>query len=106
MLQAMETAAYETKLEQVNERIESQQALEAAVSAQQTSPRHRLDRSDRAPQPSILTTFAEKLSLDPSAKEERKGAKMKTKEELAAELNDYLPSKEMADAANVPYKRE
>lgn len=101
----MELSAYELKLTKITERIKQQRALDAVAAAKPAAKR-KTGPLKRAPQPSLLTTFAEKLSLDPSVKKTPKSAGKTTKEQLAADLNEVLPSKNMAEAGGVPYKRE
>ncbi|ORY91556.1 mitochondrial protein Pet127-domain-containing protein [Leucosporidium creatinivorum] len=106
--QISELVSHETRLEKVLHQIEQQQAAEAVKLLEPAQPKRALN--ERSPQPSLLTTFAEKLELGSGKAEQRQGASQETgevtsKEELAKELQEVLPSREMAQTAGVPYRR-
>jgi len=91
--------------------MKQQQAAEALKLLEPAPPKR--TPGERAAQPYLLTTFAEKLKLgsEDGKADRRRGAWQEpgeetSKEELAKELQEVLPSREMAETAGVPYRRE
>lgn len=91
--------------------MEQQEAAQTLKLLEHASPKR--SPGERVAQPSLLTTFAEKLKLGSGdgKSEKKRGASQQTseetsKEELAKELQEVLPSREMAQTAGVPHRRK